>query len=64
MLYEVITIFEGVVGPDEIFHVTLFAGPQEQSALKQVAPGLDLVVDYGWLTVIAAPIFCLGLREP
>ncbi|WP_306605299.1 membrane protein insertase YidC [Azonexus sp.] len=37
--------------------VTLFAGPQEQAALKQVAPGLDLVVDYGWLTVIAAPIF-------
>ncbi|WP_374277255.1 membrane protein insertase YidC [Azonexus sp.] len=37
--------------------VTLYAGPQEQSALKQVAPGLDLVVDYGWLTVVAAPIF-------
>ena len=35
----------------------LFAGPQEQSLLKQVAPGLELVVDYGWLTVIAAPIF-------
>ncbi|GBG02314.1 membrane protein insertase YidC [Azospira sp. I13] len=37
--------------------VPLFAGPQIQSQLKQVAPGLDLVVDYGWLTVIAAPIF-------
>ena len=37
--------------------VTLYAGPQEQSALKQVASGLDLVVDYGWLTVVAAPIF-------
>ncbi len=37
--------------------VTLYAGPQEQSVLKQVAPGLDLVVDYGWLTVVAAPIF-------
>lgn len=37
--------------------VPLFAGPQEQAALKQVAPGLDLVVDYGWLTLIAAPIF-------
>ncbi len=37
--------------------VGLYAGPQEQSAMKQVAPGLDLVVDYGWLTVIAAPIF-------
>jgi len=37
--------------------VSLFAGPQMQSALKEVAPGLDLVVDYGWLTVVAAPIF-------
>ena len=37
--------------------ITLFAGPQEQSALKQIATGLDLVVDYGWLTVVAAPIF-------
>ncbi|WP_371323945.1 membrane protein insertase YidC [Dechloromonas sp. ZY10] len=37
--------------------VSLFAGPQEQAQLKQIAPGLDLVVDYGWLTVVAAPIF-------
>ncbi len=37
--------------------VSLYAGPQLQSELKQVAPGLDLVVDYGWLTVVAAPIF-------
>lgn len=37
--------------------VSLYAGPQEQAALKQIAPGLDLVVDYGWLTVVAAPIF-------
>ena len=37
--------------------VTLFAGPQIQDSLKKIAPGLDLVVDYGWLTVVAAPIF-------
>lgn len=37
--------------------VPLFAGPQEQAALKQVATGLDLVVDYGWLHIVAAPIF-------
>lgn len=37
--------------------IGLYAGPQEQSSLKQVANGLDLVVDYGWLTVVAAPIF-------
>ena len=37
--------------------VTLYAGPQEQATLKKLAEGLDLVVDYGWLTVVAAPIF-------
>jgi YidC/Oxa1 family membrane protein insertase len=37
--------------------VRVYAGPQEQDKLKAVAPGLDLVVDYGWLTVIAAPLF-------
>ncbi len=37
----------------------LFVGPQEQHRLKQAAPGLDLVVDYGWLTIIAWPLFWL-----
>jgi YidC/Oxa1 family membrane protein insertase len=39
--------------------VSLYAGPQEQDRLKSIAPGLDLVVDYGWLTVVAAPLFWL-----
>ena len=37
--------------------VPLYAGPQEQDKLEAIAPGLDLVVDYGWLTIIAAPLF-------
>ena len=37
--------------------VALYAGPQEQNLLSKLAPGLDLVVDYGWLTVIAKPLF-------
>ncbi|NCW89637.1 MAG: membrane protein insertase YidC, partial [Rhodocyclales bacterium] len=37
--------------------VPLYAGPQEHKTLEAVAPGFDLVVDYGWLTVLAAPIF-------
>jgi len=37
--------------------VQLYAGPQEQDKLASVAPGFDLVVDYGMLTVIAAPLF-------
>jgi YidC/Oxa1 family membrane protein insertase len=39
--------------------VPLYAGPEEQSKLAAVAPGLDLTVDYGWLTVIGAPLFWL-----
>ena len=38
---------------------TLFIGPQDQDVLEKVAPGLDLVVDYGWLTAIAKPLFWL-----
>ena len=39
--------------------VPLFSGPQEQKRLKAVAPGFDLVVDYGWLSIIAWPLFWL-----
>lgn len=35
----------------------LFAGPQEQKYLKEVAPGMEYTVDYGWLTIIATPLF-------
>ena len=36
--------------------VPLYAGPAE-SALDKVAPGLGLTVDYGWLTILSAPLF-------
>ena len=38
---------------------TLFAGPQEEHKLAALAPGLDLVKDYGWFTVLAKPLFWL-----
>ena len=37
----------------------LFAGPQESASLEQFATDFDLVKDYGWLTIIAKPIFWL-----
>jgi YidC/Oxa1 family membrane protein insertase len=37
----------------------LYAGPQDQGAMAAAASGLELTVDYGWLTVIAAPLFWL-----
>jgi YidC/Oxa1 family membrane protein insertase len=39
--------------------VPVYAGPQEQDHLAKLAPGLDLSVDYGWLTIIAVPLFWL-----
>lgn len=35
----------------------LWVGPQDQDALAELSPSLDLVVDYGWLTIIAKPLF-------
>ena len=37
----------------------LYVGPQDQDVLAKLAPGLDLVVDYGIFTIIAAPLFWL-----
>ncbi|MFY3080940.1 membrane protein insertase YidC [Achromobacter xylosoxidans] len=37
----------------------LWVGPQDQKAMAALAPGLELVVDYGWLTIIAKPLFTL-----
>ncbi|MDX9706176.1 MAG: membrane protein insertase YidC [Azospira sp.] len=54
LILPVAPIAAGETGAQSI---TLYAGPQEQAVLKKLATGLDLVVDYGWLTVIAAPIF-------
>ena len=39
--------------------VPLYVGPQEQRRLEAANTSLPLVVDYGWLTVIAQPLFWL-----
>ncbi len=49
---------ETVVQPGQkaVVATRLYAGPAK-SDLDEIAPGLGLTVDYGWLTVIAAPLF-------
>jgi len=39
--------------------IPAYVGPQETEKLEKVAPGLNLVVDYGWLYILAAPLFWL-----
>ncbi len=50
------TIAPGATGE---VRVPLYVGPQDQDVLAKTAKGLDLVVDYGIFTVIAAPLFWL-----
>jgi YidC/Oxa1 family membrane protein insertase len=46
-------------GATRVHESTLFAGPQEEKKLAALAPGLELVKDYGWFTVLAKPLFWL-----
>jgi len=51
----------GVVAPGTTFveKAQLFVGPQEESMLETIAPGFELLKDYGYLTILAKPIFWL-----
>ncbi|WP_292978412.1 membrane protein insertase YidC [Nitrosomonas sp.] len=51
----------GAAAPGETITTTMpfYAGPEEQDDLAELAPGLELTVDYGWLTMVAKPLFRL-----
>ncbi|MFM2343622.1 MAG: preprotein translocase, cooperates with SecYEG and SecDFyajC translocon, rane component [Pseudomonadota bacterium] len=40
-------------------NIKLFAGPQQERMLENTATGLELVKDYGWVTMFAKPLFWL-----
>ncbi|MEA3274022.1 MAG: membrane protein insertase YidC [Pseudomonadota bacterium] len=46
-------------GATHSFENRLFVGPKLQDMLASIAPGLELAVDYGWLTILAQPIYWL-----
>ena len=54
VIIPVEAIAAGVTGS---LAMALYVGPQEQESLKALATGLNLVVDYGWLTILASPMF-------
>jgi YidC/Oxa1 family membrane protein insertase len=44
-------------GKNAALTVPLYAGPEEHEKLAKIAPGLDLTIDFGWLTIIDVPLF-------
>jgi YidC/Oxa1 family membrane protein insertase len=53
VILPIAAIAAGQVGK---INVPLYVGPA-QNSLDKIAPGLGLTVDYGWLTIIATPMF-------
>ncbi|MEO9100896.1 MAG: membrane protein insertase YidC [Burkholderiaceae bacterium] len=51
----------GTIAPGESKTVdaTLYTGPQLEKRLEALEPGLELVKDYGWLTILAKPLYWL-----
>lgn len=46
-------------GDTKTVSATFYVGPQEEKKLEAVYPGLELVKDYGWLTIMAKPLYWL-----
>jgi len=49
----------GTIAPETNYTISarLFSGPQTKKDLLETAPGLEYTVDYGWLTIVATPLF-------
>jgi YidC/Oxa1 family membrane protein insertase len=46
-------------GASKVVDAKFFAGPQVETEMEKLAPGLELVKDYGWLTILAKPLYWL-----
>ena len=44
---------------ESLFNARMFVGPKIQPIMEATTPGLELTVDYSWLTIIAKPIYWL-----
>ncbi len=46
-------------GASQAVQARLFIGPQDEKVLEGIAPGLELVKDYGYFTILAKPLYWL-----
>ncbi len=50
---------EVAAGQSKAIENRLFIGPQQEKMLETLAPGLELLKDYGWLAMLAKPLYWL-----
>ena len=46
-------------GATRVADTRLFVGPQDEKLLESIAPGLELVKDYGFFTILSKPLYWL-----
>ena len=51
--------FNVAAGESQSVSATFYAGPKDIDQLEQIAPNLELTIDYGWLWWIASPLYML-----
>ncbi len=56
---EITHLGEIAPGQSKAIDARLFVGPQIEKTLEAIAPGLELVKDYGWVTILAKPLYWL-----
>ena len=56
---EIVPLGSIAPGATKTLDARLFIGPQEETRLEALAPGLELVKDYGWFTILSKPLFWL-----
>ncbi|QXL83954.1 membrane protein insertase YidC [Comamonas sp. NLF-1-9] len=56
---EITPVGELAPGQTKSIDARLFAGPQVEKTLENLAPGLELIKDYGYLTILAKPLYWL-----
>jgi len=47
------------VGQGAVNHLSLYVGPKDIDILRAVNPKLEQVVDFGWLSILAKPLFLI-----
>jgi len=56
---SIVPLGELAPGQSKTIDTRLYAGPQIETLLETLAPGLELVKDYGWLTILSKPLYWL-----
>ena len=56
---KLVTYIGGAVSAGAVNHFEMFVGPKDFDLLKRVNPKLEQVINFGWLSILAKPLFLI-----